>query len=352
MGLSPKTNQSPLNLDRITPMKISYGKLGNITLYSDDGQEVVRVYPPIIDKMSITFDIPKNLQDEVRKKFYKKNDQIYSKELFQSVIGQWLPYAPSNLESKTTIHLQIDPKTTAFGRIEHMNFARITCNPSKVADFSEVRNKIDSIMPSGFGWDHIIKSGTVTRFDIAIDITKVNVDDFVLANSRTQVSKVYSKQGKTYELGKYSSGKEIIVYDKRAKIEALNSKIVYTPKKEPVPDFPVTRIEIQLNNNNKMLRNSTVTNILDYPNPFPTMTVAPTNHNHYDDDLEDWIWLAFLKMARFEGVTAAKYSFPQHWPKILARMKLSEPTWWRPDISWRGYPSLVHRLLESAGITE
>ncbi|MBF0434873.1 MAG: hypothetical protein HQL77_05800 [Magnetococcales bacterium] len=283
-----------------------------VTIKEKDGSVIfmmsgtkITVFPLTMDKLSITFNVPDQYQNQLLKVMYADDcNSMYQKAFSFSVTRKWLPYAPSAMVSTTTARLQAGPKSSVYGSAK-MKFGRLTFTPSKVTDIAELRSKVNQVMPVGFGWDHIMATGIVTRMDLAIDIVNVQIDDLLFVHGKTKITEVNTKSGRTEYLGgKYKSGKLVALYDKTAQIKTNNAKAVFSKDKEPVPDFPVTRLEIRLDQNAYGFKKMLVSQLFQLKNPFPNLMVASIHHQA-NSSLEAWVWDVFLRLARYEGAHAA-----------------------------------------------
>lgn len=94
-----------------------------------------------------------------------------------------------------------------------------------------------AIAEAVFGY---IKHVRIYRIDVCVDIPDKNVEFFVsnLRISKVQNYKIYRSRGAVSYYPQTSIGRSVVVYDKRAELNAKNSP--------DTPARPLTRIEVQL----------------------------------------------------------------------------------------------------------
>lgn len=299
----------------------------------------ITVYPIIMDKITITFNVTEQYHNHLLD--CMKNDKpnsMYKKAIYLEVARQWPPYTPSNKESTTKAYLQAGPRLK-------INFCRLTFTPSKVREIAELRSKIDQVMPFSGGWDHIVKNGTVTRMDLAVDVVNVNIDELLFSYGKIQITGVNTKRGRTEYLGGWlNSGKMVVIYDKVAQIKNSNSKEFFSKYRDPVPELPVTRLEIRLDDNLPELNKKSIGQLSKLTNPFLNLLITYTDSMN-NNFIDPWVLELFLRLAKFEGAHAALSAFPSSYQSTLKyKIKSAPPKWWRPKHTWRGYQDLLDRL--------
>jgi hypothetical protein len=138
------------------------------------------------------------------------------------------------------------------------------------------------------------------------------------------------------ELGSKGSAKQFVVYDKIAQIKAKN-KMKAPWAQQPVPKFPMTRIELRLHP--KGLR---LTEEPSLPNPFAALSVSSWANLGWDSDL----WRMFLMAAREVGTTLPLHAIKNRTVRaqFRQRLKLGNEGWWNPEVAWSRVPQLIADL--------
>jgi len=198
----------------------------------------VKVYPLICDRLTLTCDLPKAVQQHIKGNFKQEGAKPYNGYQLSSWI-QGLPMSPppyaSAVEDKLTgAYIQCSPYAP------DTNFLRVDFNPGKV-DMGMLKDVINLnwLNHPHYNFDHLLKHGKVTRIDFAVDISHEQAGALYYYYSKIQyVEVIRSKSGRTEYLGgKTKSGKRIAVYDRIPAIKASNAKKYYDPQQQiPLPD--------------------------------------------------------------------------------------------------------------------
>lgn len=320
------------------------GKDGS-SLEKKNGTTKTKVYPLVCDKLTLTCNVPESEKGQIIKKFKQFDSKprgIYRHSIWVPEVGTSLPpYA-----SKKDIHYKAHPFTSPLLQCDPKNsgprFLRLEFNPSKLSSIEQLEARLDMILPSKFGYQHIVDNGVITRMDLAVDIAREDIDCLIMYYPKIAYSEVRSKSGKTLYLGaELDSEQRFCVYDKLAQINAHNTKVKNSyydyPKAEPVPTKRIVRVEARLTKNTCV----TLQDSLEYQNPFKKLLVY--NQPIHQPPTETWP--LFLALAKYEGAQQTLLRLPKKTRgKFVKVLKMRPPKWWKPDRIWSHYPSLIKRI--------
>lgn len=232
-----------------------------------------------------------------------------------------------------TMLVQAGPKLYA----DH--YFRADFNPA-FADPTNVRWLLDMILPGG--WSDVGSLGRCTRFDATVDVTGLDITELLVYYSGMQLSRTFHKGGRlqTLDIGAYSGDKRVVVYDKCAEVKHYN----LTHKvKEPVPDGPVTRVEIV------MRPSLTFAALASLPNPFDSLNIYTVPPISSAKTLE---FELFVKLAQLGGLQYALLTLREATRKqFKARLELSAQPWWDPSAVWSHWQALLTSVLQTSVAT-
>jgi hypothetical protein len=281
---------------------------------------------PIIDKLSITLTIPPGDLEDIHKAVYTAyNDTA----VFQSVTklkGFKSARMIAIRGSAERVHFCFGSKT---GEPPH---ARLEFNPGKLGkDGLEWLHATLMTMMDG-GWEYVLNHGRITRVDVAVDIPKSRMHQFLLMPAQGLATTcIYNGNGKlkTVYVGK-KDGNQTVLYSKSAE-QAV--KEIYLP-------VPTVRLERKLRNPQMALKE-----LLSLKNPFAalklisTMPPAPETPAH-------WSWPLFLDAVAQRGLVAALLLLPEKRRTIYRKhLEQHQVDWWDSAAAWEHWPKTVSNLL-------
>jgi len=202
---------------------------------------VVAVHDVIIDKLSITFDIPSTQMNSLASRL-----QEIAHTSFGS--GCWNPNYQVGARIWLNEHLVKEKsKTSCITAHTQPKFAnykscRVEWNPSKIAVEDVAFVAFNDLLEIDFTalWD-----GKVTRIDLAIDVDNVILDEFLFYVPKLQLFENRYKSGMTRYLGGRSGNRYYCCYDKIAQLNALNAR-THVSNRVAVPNRPKMRLEAVL----------------------------------------------------------------------------------------------------------
>lgn len=298
--------------------------------YSVDGG--VKVLKPVIDKLSLTYDLPQCDHQPVKEKLLD-----LSKE------GE--PFSPAKVKTtryQTRVHLthpmtghsiliQADPKPSK----KSVPFMRFDYNPAKLGPEGIVflRDRLEEVLPGNHPWKAIATGCKVTRIDVAVDVLKAPIDQLVIWSAKSGKSHCYYsasgvletaylevKSGKAGTTTAYNKGQQLI--DK---------------KRDPkFGDVPHTRIEVHVKTARSIVK------LAGLPNPFgklqvgyPALVGTPPEQWHH--------WRHFLDSVRFRGEAAALSMIESGELRqaYASGLKAAQDEFWKPSKLWLTWPEVL-----------
>ncbi len=315
---------------------IKYGKDG--TLYSKTlkSEYNAKVYPLVCDRLTLTCEVPYKIQELVKHNLIQDG----AKPSKGYKLSKWIdglpmnppPYSHSEEDKLTSAYIQCDPQMSGVG------FLRIDFNPAKldVPVFKAIVNQNWLNIP-GLNFNYILDNGKVTRFDLAVDISREQVGNLYYHYPKLQYTEVHTKSGRTEYLGgKTKVGKRVAIYDRIPALKASNLKKYYNSQYQvPLPGEDILRVEIRL------FPKIPFGSMYAIKNPFQPMVVSSPG----ESDGKDQLWDLFLVLACFEGAQATLARLTKHKKKeFVARLKKSMPPWWRPGDIWEQFSHVLDSI--------
>jgi hypothetical protein len=287
------------------------------------------VSPPFIDKISLTLMLP----DDLRQYFYEIMEQAVS-------YSATFQFAKATPQYKYTRHIAINGTSERvyfqFGaKCSSAADMRFECNPHEMGDsgMNGFYAFCVGFFPEGFdGWKFIMETARVSRIDVAVDVSNLRMDEFLVLPPQGMTSQRFGCDGhlQTYNLGK-PKGNQIRLYCKNA--EQLAKGFSMGKK--------VVRVE-------QTLRNLKLTpiNLAKLSNPFAKMTLL--EHCAPPPPVgNEARWSMFQDSIQVRGLTPALALLPQarrtKYRKYLAQYQKIE--WWSPSTIWKGWPKALQELL-------
>ena len=209
-------------------------------------------------------------------------------------------------------------------------YAKIEFNPSKIGPdgLADLHVPLQLIFPDGsIG---VLKEGQVTRVDIAVDLTNVRMDDFILLPPLLVSMRAFSRSGtlSTLYLGK-QSGNQTKIYNKKKEQIAKGSKF----------DETVVRLE-------RTLRNLKLapSDLGKLSNPFAEMSLVD-NLPAAPPEEKERLWSMFIDSVKVRGVVPALALLsPQRRSRYRKHLKAHPKSWWQPDLIWSDWAPLLEEL--------
>jgi hypothetical protein len=232
---------------------------------------------------------------------------------------------PHSIPGSAWLLVQCQPKA-------NRSYFRCEFNPSKV-DLTEVRQFLDHIVPGGY--PSLIKRGVCTRIDLTVDVSGVAIDDLLLSHPNFSKSSGFYGCGctETYYIGTSKSPRRFCFYDKLAETKRNNlTQLV----KEPLPEVPMTRIEVRLG------QDPYVAELASLENPFVSLQVASYNN---DSAYGNEAFQMFLDSCRWRGAQDALLRLsPRTRKKFRQRLAEGSSDWWRPAELWAQWPEVFRNI--------
>lgn len=192
---------------------------------------------------------------------------------------------------------------------------------------------LNFILPGGYS--SLIAAGRCTRVDVAVDVHMVRPAQMLVTHEGFQLTKAHAKSGTVtgYELGSKESSKHFNIYDKALQLKKANAN---TKWKVPVPDHPVTRIEV-------WVRDSfPISKLAALPNPFEKLKIADLGGVVGDDDDTRIFMLAALGV----GAQTVLSSVGAARRKVLKeRLSKASAVWWNPATCWQAWQHEAGKVL-------
>jgi hypothetical protein len=208
------------------------------------GLDVPKVGGLFIDKLTMTMEIEPVLQKVVKKRFVELVNLGQAYNVATTIYD--INIKPTGGDADTAgILIQCAPKSAGY-KNSPKNFFRLECNPSH-ADLGYLKGLIDYLLEESGGYKKLMKTGSVTRLDISVDVDYLGPTDILASYGKIKTVLHFTKNGKieTKYLGATGSNKQIMLYDKTAEIVKSNKKKSAWGK-DSVPDHKIMRIEIKL----------------------------------------------------------------------------------------------------------
>jgi hypothetical protein len=247
-------------------------------------------------------------------RFYGKGTAGYAVSIAGRVPKQASPLIWTN---ETAYVLQIAPKNDA------IPFFRLDINPQAFTPrgLDHLRFMLDDVF--NIGWLSL-KNASVTRFDTALDLHGVSLNDFMWDIPNRPKRTVHSKHGEVETL--YLGGKQgspMVIYDK-ARQQGIP------------PDVAHTRVEARHCNKVKF------SEIVSIACPFERLKVF--NATMLPGTVPDKKLIALAGKAL--GLAGILRVFPPETHKnVREALDRTRPEWWRPDDIWKRWPEILAQTL-------
>ena len=291
---------------------------------TNDNITTQNAYFPFIDKLSITLTIP---PEEINATYERVFSAINCTSMFQSAHWSQRFKICRNIALSVTeerVLFQFGAKTTKGPD------CRLEFNPAKLG-FDGV-NSLDTILAHIFpdGWFYILENGRVSRIDIAIDLSGMRMDDFLLLPQQGIVYQRFLSNGhlKTVYLGAPGSN-QTRIYSKSAEQKA----------KGLIVSQSAVRVERTLRN-----QHLKVHELIILKNPFDKLTFVTPMPSPPPGENEGK-WSSFLDSVQVRGLSPALASLPEkRRSRYRKHLKQNPTSWWNPDTIWKNWPAALDVL--------
>lgn len=302
------------------------------------------VSSPSIDKLSIV--VPVN--DEERRKHIiltlieAAKDESPQPSKFASdsdlVTGFSVKNAPWRGKYKVAVNFTMDgipePILVQAGPTSNFtnSFVRLELNPRALGPkgLSRFKVALGQTTTGAFEWDQVIKSGKVTRYDVAVDMYNVDTRQIVWASEIKGKTHLYTDPDggtQTVYIGTKSNSSQYY-YDKLAETKDHDKPVEFVGYH--------TRVEFRVTTG-KML-----VDLKNVDNPLHKLSLY-----HLDEPppgVERWIWNLVRVNCVHKGVQNALLDLPEGLrPLVACKLEECLKRIWRPDQLWNAWPSVVNK---------
>lgn len=217
------------------------------------------------------------------------------------------------------------------GRVEKF---RLEFNPSKLVNngLGALDFILAEFLPNG--WEFVLKHGTISRLDIAVDLPGVRMDDFMSLSSAGISNRNWSSQGQleTLYFGK-SRGNQTVIYDKKKEQQSKGvtfegPTVVRYERRLRVNVGPLHALASR---KNEFMAVSLLRN-----NPPCPMEWSKKKKNE---------WSMFQDSAAVRGASNALSLLPAARKTTYRKyLKLFPAPWWNPEAIWANWPKALQSL--------
>ncbi len=304
--------------------------IANAYWYKRPTEYTVSVHKPIIDRMSFTFPVTDTLMRKcVRSWLLAESKKPGSSVNKWTKLQDWgsQQYHHSfaiNCSKGTPVLLQIEAENpgTAFLRVE---FNPNAIGPNGMGIFQDSLSKM---FGGAFTYLDIAAGCKVTRFDVAVDLVNIDVEDLLITTTKPgKTMSYFSLAGKkeTAYLNIKKKGSNLYVYDRKALIEKLFVEGSGQPSE--FGEAPYTRIECRVK------PDKPITSLPKSHNPFKKIGLidieapaSPEAEHH---------WRLFQDSCRYRGVAGALNQLPEGTrDEYQAALDAVSGDLWRPQKLW------------------
>lgn len=307
-----------------------------------------RVLGPIIDKITITYDIKNKTAQDAIVELYAASLQAgaqYKEAGYKTKASS--AYAINAIltepASGEAILIQVgrkkSKKTAIVPPKKKLSFMRLEFNPDKlkVKGLNYLKEELSKHFLGQYSFKDIAATGRVTRIDLAADLLYVRSDQLIYSSAKGGKSISYFGVSGTLEssyLEKKSSSAKVAIYNKRQEQKDIGGDPFFGSVNH-------TRIERHVSTTLVLI------NLHNLSNPFkdltivsPLKTVTPPEEYHH--------WLMFLDSCRFRGVEKALALLPSEDLKVKYKetLKSADEGIWNPVTIWKNWP----KRLSSSGL--
>lgn len=220
-------------------------------------------------------------------------------------------------------------------------FMRLEWNPTLVG--KKGLNYLHSQLFSEFmpDWrERIQANGYVTRYDLAMDLLGIKVDDLIVWSKKVRVYGMFTNSSgatETLYIGKNESN-QLVVYDRMAHMKKANKSAHLLEKKE-IPAKHLTRIEA------RRRLSMPVSSLLGVPNPFEYVEVFQPTPAALTMNSEQFA--LFRNACQMRGYRRALKLMPEYKQQTYNELMMScRAKWWTPEATWSYWPE----ALKKAGV--
>lgn len=303
----------------------------------------VTVFKPIIDALTFTVPIPKQLEVLLEKRLGQLASgsggladkvSIAAKAEKKGSTKYQRSYEVAYEQSK--VLLQIKPNS------ETSNFLRVEINPWRLTS-SEI-NGVWEVL-SGISEGHLSKmvvaeAAKVTRIDIAIDMLNIDPEDILVSHTFAGKTNAYfGGNGKieTIYFDKKTKASTTYLYDKKIQMKETGKPTHAGPN--DYGDAKYTRLE------RRVQTQKPIKNLVSLKNPLKQLDLL--DMDGCETPGEPHVWRLFQDACRYRGLVAALELLPakerEDFQKVIEK---SSGLLWRPDNIW----SFWKNSLASSGL--
>lgn len=217
---------------------------------------------------------------------------------------------------------------------------KIKWNPHKIPS-AFIQFHLNILLPDGY--NRLIAGGKVFALDDAVDIHQAKLEDHLMTYPNFSYSTALKKSGTviTEYLGKTTNDKYFCIYDKTAQIKETNANFFWSPdnagfEKEPVPKYPIMRIEGR--HKFKSLKPS-LSDIKTFPDHFKNLKITHHFPGVFSDGktpktVEEMVQRLFIQNCKSDGLMQARLNLtPEYRKKMDALIDQHKVGWWCPNIA-------------------
>ena len=290
---------------------------------------------PFIDKLSVVF-TPANDEDAESMHTVMKA-AFTEKSIFKNAFIQSGGFNESKIiilpQSVQTPLIQYKYQK---GRTQKI---RLEFNPRKLG--SEGLKELHAILKLLVydGWHEIVAFGSVTRIDVAVDLSHKRPEDFLMVKDLGITSRSWSRDGEMQSISLGGSGgNQSLVY-------IVKAKRLY--KNQPWTGHANTRVECRI----RKLAKPKLEALSELPNPFlsilmlPSMPTAPSVGEPKADKAAAREWSRFMDSVKVRGINPALgFIPPKRRTEYRKHLKANALPWWDPETIWVNWPKALEIL--------
>lgn len=309
------------------------------TAYSYKRPTGFRVYvlKPSIDRLSFTYPVPTTAQrKKIREWLLSQSKKPNSLISHWKKIKDWgaaaYTYAFAvncNAGAKILLQIESTKKQNAFMRVE--------LNPSSVGPvgMSDFQSMFADMSNGEITYVDIAESCKVTRFDVAVDLVNVDVEDLLIKTQKPgKTMSYFSFAGKkeTNYLNVNKKGSNLYVYDRKALLEKLEAEGAGKPSE--YDDAPYTRVERRVKPDRPISELHKCQNPLTDLHLLDIEAGTPPEEEHH--------WHMFQDSCRYRGLAGALNRLPDglrdQYEEAVAK---DGDALWQPNKLWKHWPDAL-----------
>lgn len=321
--------------------------------------------PMIIDHISINLDLLENEVQEVADKLDEYVNTYYAKTIYTKGFDKsyrvLIQHALDKITKDSYLNdnppiITLNPEQVAFSIYlkpwGNKHRLKISWNPARIPS-KFIQYHLNKIIPNGY--ERLLTKGKVTELHETFDIHEAQVQDFLMTYATFTYSQPLIKSGAIIgmTLGSKVGDKQFVIYNKTKEIQDTNKNFFWDKNnvgfdKEPVPPYPIMRIEKRHDLTHYKLNVGALKtlpndwegfDILNHlPDSFKKWGVAKVDATQKEKKLinkknqEDMIWRLFVANTKSIGLLSARLLLtPEYRKKYDAILKEFKVNWWKPN---------------------